>query len=53
MTSCFMIIASGKNGLLKGGVRGHIDMTLVGEDPFDTLPVRQTRAKGRENGSIH
>ena len=48
-----MVMASGKDGLLKRGVRGYIDMALVSEDLLSILPVGQTRVEGRGNGSIY
>ena len=48
-----MVIALGQDGPLKGGVGGHVDTTLVGEDPFGILPVGQMRAEDRGNRSIH
>ena len=48
-----MVMALGKDGLLKREVGGHVDTTLVGEDPFGILPVGQMRAEGRGNRSIH
>ena len=53
MTSCFMVMATGEDGLSEGGVGGDINMALVGEDPFGILPVRQTSVEGKGNGSIH
>ena len=40
VTGCFMVVATGENGLPKGGIRGNVDMAFVGEDPFSILPVR-------------
>ena len=53
MTSRFMVVALGEDGLSKGGVREYIDTALVGEDPLGILPVRETRAEGGGNRSIH
>ena len=48
-----MVMALGKDGLSKGGIRGYIDMALVSEDLLSILPVGQTRVEGRENRSIY
>ena len=40
MTSHFMVVATGKDGLLKRGVGGDVDVAFVGEDPLGKLPVR-------------
>ena len=53
MTGWIMVVTTGKDSLSEGGVGGDIDTAFVGEDPFGILPVRQTRAKGGGNGSIH
>ena len=53
MTGCFMVMALDEDGLSKGGIRGYIDTTLVGENPFSILPVKQARAESRGNGSTH
>ena len=48
-----MVMATGKDGLSEGGVRGNVDTAFVGEDPFSILPIRQMRVKGGGNGFIH
>ena len=53
MTSSSVVMALGENGFLKGGIRGHIDTALVGEDSLSVLPVGETGVKGWRNGSIH
>ena len=40
VTSHFMVVAMGEDGLPKGGIGGDIDMAFIGEDPFGILPVR-------------
>ena len=53
VTGCLMVMATGKDGLLEGGIGGDVDMAFVGEDPFSILPVRQTRVEGRGNEFVH
>ena len=53
MTSRLVVMAMGKDSFLKEEIRGYIYMIFVGEDPLSILPVRETEAEGRRNGSIH
>ena len=41
-----MIMAMSKDGPLKRGVGGNVNMSFVGEDSFSILPIRQTRTEG-------
>ena len=44
-----MVVATSKDGSSKRGVRGNVNMSLVVEDFFDRLPIRQTRIEGWGN----
>ena len=41
VTGSFMVMTTGKDGVVEGGVGGYIDMSFVGEDMVVKLPVRE------------
>ena len=46
MTSSFMVMASGKDGVMEGVLRGDVDATLVDQDVIIKLPVQEVRPEG-------
>ena len=53
VASSFMIVAASKDGMSERGIGGNINMSLVGENAFGILPVRETRAECWRDPSIH
>ena len=48
-----MVMAMSKDGLAERGVRGNVNMSLVCEDSFSILPIRQMKVEGWGNQSVH
>ena len=48
-----MVMAMSKDGLAERGVRGNVNTSLVCEDSFSILSIRQMRVEGWGNQSVH
>ena len=48
-----MVMATSRDGPVERGVGGNVNMSLVCEEAFSILPIRQTRTEGWENRAIH
>ena len=53
MSSCFVVVASLKDGMADGVITGDVDSAFVGEDSGFMLPIGEAGAEGEGNGTIH
>ena len=53
MSSCFMVMAASKDGVVESVIRRYVDMSLVSKDAFFKLPVRHVGMQGNRGGFIH
>ena len=52
VSCCFVVMTTLDNGVSKRSIQRNVDSSLVGEDAFRDLPVRQVGSEGSGDGQL-